>query len=91
MTKQKSLKENLRVDYYLLLKYCRRQCALLTLHGPNHLQLKFYTAMHDFKRISDLIAPKKRIEQLNFFDWLSNVKSGFFKWLKHVRNVIQWD
>ena len=47
--------------------------------------------MHDFKRISDLIAPKKRIEQLNFFDWLSNVKSGFFKWLKHVRNVIQWD
>ena len=25
MTKQKSLKEVLRVDYYLLLKYCRRQ------------------------------------------------------------------
>ena len=24
-------KENLRVDYYLLLKYCRRQCALLPL------------------------------------------------------------
>ena len=22
-------KENLREDYYLLLKYCRRQCALL--------------------------------------------------------------
>ena len=30
MTKEKSLKENLRVDYYLLLKYCRRQCALLS-------------------------------------------------------------
>ena len=29
MTKQKSLKENLREDYNLLLKYCRRQCALL--------------------------------------------------------------
>ena len=27
--KTKILKENLRVDYYLLLKYCRRQCALL--------------------------------------------------------------
>ena len=25
----KILKENLREDYYLLLKYCRRQCALL--------------------------------------------------------------
>ena len=22
--------ENLRVDYYLLIKYCRRQCALLS-------------------------------------------------------------
>ena len=27
--KTKISKENLRVDYYLLLKYCRRQCALL--------------------------------------------------------------
>ena len=35
MTKQKSLsKENLRVDYYSELKYCRRQCALLYLRGP---------------------------------------------------------
>ena len=29
ITKQNSLKEDLRVDYYLLLKYCRRQCTLL--------------------------------------------------------------
>ena len=27
--KTKILKENLRVDYYLLQRYCRRQCALL--------------------------------------------------------------
>ena len=27
--KTKISKENLRVDYYLLLKYCWRQCALL--------------------------------------------------------------
>ena len=46
-------KENLRVDYYLLLKYCRRQCALLPLHGLNHLQLKFYTVMQDCKRVLD--------------------------------------
>ena len=29
--KTKILKENLRVDYYLLLKYCRRQWVLLPL------------------------------------------------------------
>ena len=31
-------KENFRVDCYLPLKYCRRQCILLPLPGPNHLQ-----------------------------------------------------
>ena len=30
MTKQKSLTENLPVDYCLLLKYCWRQCTLLS-------------------------------------------------------------
>ena len=32
--------ENIRLDYYLLLKYRRRQCTLrrLPLPGPNHLQ-----------------------------------------------------
>ena len=28
--KTKLSKENLRVDYYLLLKYCRRECILLS-------------------------------------------------------------
>ena len=51
MTKQKSLKEKLRVEYYLVLKYCRRQYVLLPPHKPNHLQLKFYTIMQDFKRV----------------------------------------
>ena len=36
--KTKISKENLRVDYYLLLKYCSRQCTLLSLPGSNHLQ-----------------------------------------------------
>ena len=31
-------KENFRVDCYLFLKYCPRQCTLLPLRGPNHLQ-----------------------------------------------------
>ena len=29
--------ENLRVDYYLLLKYSTRQCTLLPQSGPNKL------------------------------------------------------
>ena len=28
--KTKIFKENLRVDYYLLLKYCTRQCTLIS-------------------------------------------------------------
>ena len=30
-------RESVRVDYYLLLKYCRRQCSLLTLSGSNEI------------------------------------------------------
>ena len=46
-------KQNLRVDYYLLLKYCRRQC---TLHPPTCAKslTKVNTKMQDFKRVSDL-------------------------------------
>ena len=66
--KTKISKENLREDYYLLLKYCRRQCALLP-YRPNHLQLKFYTIMQDSKRVLEFNC-KRKIEQLKFFDWL---------------------
>ena len=52
--KTKISKENLRVDYYLLLKCSTRQCALLPLPGPNHLQLKSNSKMPDVKRILDL-------------------------------------
>ena len=31
-------KENIQLDCCLQLKYCRRQCTLLPLLGPNHLQ-----------------------------------------------------
>ena len=40
----------------------------LHLHGQNHLQFKFYTIMQDFKRVLDLKAIKRRIEQLKVFD-----------------------
>ena len=32
--KTKISKENLAVDYYLLLKHCMKQCTLLPLPGP---------------------------------------------------------
>ena len=38
--KIKILKKNLRVDYYLLQKYCRRQCALLTPTWAKSLAIK---------------------------------------------------
>ena len=42
-------KENIRLDCYLLLKYCRRQCTLQ----------KFNPKMQDFKRVLDLTCKQK--------------------------------
>ena len=40
----------------------------------------------------NLIASKRRIEQLKFFDWRSNVKNLVLSnGCEHVRNVIQRD
>ena len=38
--KKKTLKENLRVDCYLRLKYCQRQCALLPPTWTKSLTIK---------------------------------------------------
>ena len=53
MTKQKSLKEDLRLDYYLLLKDCTRQTILFS---PTRAKLrtKFNPQMQDFKLVLDL-------------------------------------
>ena len=47
--------------------------------------------MQDFKRVMDLIASKRKIEQCNFSNWLSNVKNLVLlnNGSEHVRNVIQ--
>ena len=42
-------------------------------YRPNHLQLKFYAIMQDSKRVLGFNC-KKRIEQLNFFDWFEMLK-----------------
>ena len=46
-------KENIRLDCYLLLKYCRRQCTLLSPTRAKSLT-KFNAKMQDFKRSLDL-------------------------------------
>ena len=51
--KTKIFKENLQVDYYLLLNNCRRRCTLLPPTWSNPLT-KFITQMQDFKRVLDL-------------------------------------
>ena len=48
--KTKILKENLRVDYYLLQKYYRRQCALLPRTWTKSSTIKIFPMMQDFKR-----------------------------------------
>ena len=66
---------NLSVYYYLLLKCCTRQCTLnFLLPGLNHLQ----NSTSKFKILNVFltqIASKTRIEQFNFFNWLSTVKN----------------
>ena len=51
--KTKISKENLRVDYYLLLNVARDNAPYFPLPGPNHLQLKSNSKMPDVKRILD--------------------------------------
>ena len=46
--KTKISKENLRVDYYLLLKYCSRQCTLLSPTRAKSLT-EINTKTQDFK------------------------------------------
>ena len=51
-------KENFRVDCCLLLKYCRRQCALLPLTWTKSLT-KFNPKTQDFKRVLNLNSKQK--------------------------------
>ena len=57
--------KNLRLDHYLLLKYCSGQCISLPPTWAKSLT-KFNPKMQHFKRVFDLIASKRKIEQSNF-------------------------
>ena len=81
--------ENIRLNCYLLVKYCRRQCALLLPTWAKSL-IKFNPKMQDFKRVLDLNCKQKGTEQLNFFTRLSNVKNlVLLNGSEYVRNAIQ--
>ena len=51
-------KESIRLDCYLLVKYCRRQCSLLSSIWAKSLT-KFNPEMQDFKRVLDLNCRQK--------------------------------
>ena len=51
-------KENIRLDCYLLLKYCRRKCTLLPPTWAKSLTI-FNPKMQDFKRVLDLNRKQK--------------------------------
>ena len=51
-------KENILLDCYLVLKYCRRQCSLLPSTRAKSVT-KFNPKMQDFKRILDLNCKQK--------------------------------
>ena len=52
-------KENNRLDCYLLLEYCRRQCTLLTPTWVKSLT-KFNPKIQDFERVLDLNHKQKK-------------------------------
>ena len=57
--KTKISKESLRVDYYVLLKYCRRLCTSLIFTWTKSFT-KFYPKMQDFIRVLELNCKKKK-------------------------------
>ena len=52
--KTKIFKENFQVDYYLLLKCCKRQCTLLSPTWTRSVTIKFNSEVHNVKRVLDL-------------------------------------
>ena len=82
-------KENFRVDCYLPLKYCRRQCTLLPPTWAKSLT-KFNPKIQGFKRALNLNCKQRRTEQLNFFNCFSNVKNLVLSnGSEYEQNVIQ--
>ena len=83
MTKQKSLKANLRV-HYLMLKTLQK--AMYFDFSDLGQVTKFNPKMQDFKRVLDLTWSKGS----DIFNWLSNIKNFVLSsGSENVRNVIR--
>ena len=61
-------KENFRVDCYLLLKYYRSQCTLLSTTWAKSLT-RFNPKMQDLKRVLDLSCKQKKDQKFRFFQF----------------------
>ena len=66
MIKKKISTENFRVDYYLLLKYCRKQCALLSPRWAKSLTIKILHHNVRFQTCFGIQLEKEDLE-INFF------------------------
>ena len=81
--------ENIRLNCYLLLKCCRRQCSLLPPIWAKS-RTKLNPKMKDFKRDLGLNCNQKEDWTTNIFNWLSNVKNlELSNGSEYVRNVMQ--
>ena len=75
MTKQKSPRQIFeRTIIYCFVKYNRRQCTLLPPPGSSHLE-----NLTQKRKILNVFwiypVSKEKIDQLNFFSWISNLKN----------------
>ena len=88
---KKISKENLRVDYYFLLKFARGNVPCFPLPEPYHLRILILKC-RSLNVVWTKIVTKKRIEEFNFFNWLSVVKNLVLSndGSKLVPIVIQW-
>ena len=84
-------KENLRVDYYLLLNIAGGNLPYFSLTWAKSLT-KYNSKMQHLKPALDLnIVSKRKIGQFDLFSWLLNVKHLVLSnGSEHERNVIQW-
>ena len=87
-----SWKEILWVDYYLLLKYCRRQCVLLPPIWTKSLTIKILHHNARFWTCLKINCKLKEDWTIKIFRLALNVKNLVLSnGCEHVRNVIQWD
>ena len=82
--------ENIRLDCYLVLKYCRRQCTLLPPTWAKS-RTKSNSKVQDFKYVFGLNCKQTENWTTLKFNWFSNVENlVLLNGSEYVRNVIEW-